>query len=59
MSFGNEFTKKVVTFRVDNSSLSQTDYKNNCSALVEGPTDDIDGSVDGSDDIDDSLDSKV
>ena len=59
MSFGNEFTKMVVTFRVDNSSLSQTNYKNNCSELVEGPNDDIDGSVDGSDDIDDSVDSKV
>ena len=49
----------VVTFRVDNSSLSQTNYKNNCSELVEGPNDDIDVSVDGSDDIDDSVDSKV
>ena len=34
-------------FVVDDSSSSHTDnHKNNCLALGEGPTDDINGSVD-------------
>ena len=45
-TFGNYFARNVVTFRVDNSSLSHTDNcKNNFWALVEGPTDDINDSV--------------
>ena len=41
-SFGNDFSRNVVIFGVDNSSSSHTDNcKSNILVFVEGPTDDI------------------
>ena len=45
-SFGNDFARNVVIFGADNISSSHTDNrKNNFLASVEGPTDDINGSI--------------
>ena len=45
-SFGNDFTRYVVIFGVDNSLSSHTDNrKNNFLVLGEGLTDDINGST--------------
>ena len=42
--FGNDFTKNVVIFGVDNSSVSYADnYKNNFLVLDEGPTYGVNG----------------
>ena len=47
LCFGNEFAGNDVVFGVNNSSLSHTDNcKNNLLVLGEGPTNDINGSVD-------------
>ena len=46
-SFGNDFDRNVVISGVDNSSSSHTDNCHNDFLLLgEGPTDDINGSVD-------------
>ena len=45
-SFGNNFPRNFVKFVVDDSLLSHTDnHKNNFLVLVEGQTDDINGSA--------------
>ena len=45
-SFGNDFARNVVIFGDDNSWSSHPDnIKNKFFVLVEGPTDDINGSV--------------
>ena len=45
-SFGYDFARNVVTFSVDNSSLSHSDnLKNVFLVLGEGPTDNINGSI--------------
>ena len=45
-SFGNDFTRNVVIFDVDNSSSSHIDnHKNIFLGLGGRPTDDINGSV--------------
>ena len=44
--FGNDFSRNVIIFRVDNSSSSPTDNcKTDFLVLDEGPTDDINGSI--------------
>ena len=45
-SFGNDFARNVISFGVDNSSLSLTDNrKNNILVLGEGSADDINGNM--------------
>ena len=44
-SFSNDLARNIVIFGVDRSSSSHTNRKNNFLVLVEGPTDDINGSV--------------
>ena len=45
-SFDNNFSRNIVIFHVDNSSLSHTDNrKNNFLVLGEEHTDDISGSI--------------
>ena len=45
-SFGNDFARNIVIFRVDNSSSSHAyNRKNNFLVLGEGLTDDINGSI--------------